>query len=69
MSSECNDILTELESWYARENGEYLLAKTRLALQELLDTTTPFSEWESAINSALNPFGASVAVGVRRGGC
>ena len=37
--SECIDILTELESWYARENGEYLLAKTREALQELLDTS------------------------------
>jgi SAM-dependent methyltransferase len=39
MSSECIDILAELESWYASENGEYLLENTREALQGLLDTS------------------------------
>ena len=33
-----------------------------VTLQELLDTVSPFSEWQSGINSALNPFGASVTV-------
>jgi len=39
MNSECIDILTELESWYARENGQYLLQTTRAALREVLDTS------------------------------
>ena len=39
METECSDILTELESWYARENGQYLLEMTRRAVQELLDTS------------------------------
>ena len=34
---ECNEILTQLESWYARDNGRYLLHSTRRALQESLD--------------------------------
>ena len=38
MDSECSDIFTELESWYARENGRYLLDTTRNALTPLLDT-------------------------------
>ncbi|RLA50983.1 MAG: class I SAM-dependent methyltransferase [Gammaproteobacteria bacterium] len=39
MNSECTDILAELESWYARENGQYLLEMTRVAMQDLLDTS------------------------------
>ena len=39
MNSECIDILTELESWYARDNGKYLLQTTRAALREVLDTS------------------------------
>jgi hypothetical protein len=39
MNNECSDILTELESWYARENGQYLLQSTRTALQAKLDTS------------------------------
>ncbi len=39
MRAECSDISTELESWYATDNGLYLLAQTRLAIQHLLDTT------------------------------
>ncbi len=35
---ECIDILTELESWYARDNGQYLLACTRKSVEETLDT-------------------------------
>ncbi|MEZ5573172.1 MAG: class I SAM-dependent methyltransferase [Halioglobus sp.] len=32
------DILPLLESWYARENGQYLLESTRTAIQDSLDT-------------------------------
>ena len=39
MNSECTDILAELESWYARENGQYLLEMTRIAVRDLLDTS------------------------------
>lgn len=39
MNSECTDILAELESWYTRGNGQYLLETTRLAVQDLLDTS------------------------------
>lgn len=37
-TGECIDILTELESWYTRDNGQYLLATTREAVAEVLDT-------------------------------
>jgi SAM-dependent methyltransferase len=37
MQAECIDILTELESWYARENGQYLLQAAFDTAQELLD--------------------------------
>ncbi|MBP6723238.1 MAG: class I SAM-dependent methyltransferase, partial [Halioglobus sp.] len=30
--------MTELESWYAREHGQYLLASTRRAVDSALDT-------------------------------
>ena len=39
MKSECIDILAELESWYTRSNGQYLLEATRSAAQDLLDTS------------------------------
>lgn len=39
MSSEFSDILSELESWYSRESGRYLLDCTGEALQKRLDTT------------------------------
>lgn len=39
MKTECIDILTELESWYARDNGQYLLQTTRDVLQEQLATS------------------------------
>ena len=38
MRHDCNDVLTELESWYALNNGQYLLEATRRALQDALDT-------------------------------
>ena len=37
MQTECIDILTELESWYARENGQYLSQAAFETAQELLD--------------------------------
>jgi SAM-dependent methyltransferase len=39
MDSECSDILTELESWYGRESGHYLLQSTAAVVQGLLDTS------------------------------
>lgn len=38
MQTECSDILSELESWYASPGGEYLLETTRAAVQGVLDT-------------------------------
>jgi SAM-dependent methyltransferase len=39
MQAECIDILTELESWFARGNGDYLLGETRRALKDSLSTS------------------------------
>lgn len=39
MNAQCSDNLTQLESWYARENGRYLLDRTREATRRLLDTS------------------------------
>ena len=39
MNAQFSDILTQLESWYARENGQYLLDCTREATARLLDTS------------------------------
>ncbi|CAA0119373.1 Uncharacterised protein [Halioglobus japonicus] len=39
MQRDCNEILTQLECWYARQNGQYLLEETRVAIQTLLDTS------------------------------
>ena len=38
MQVDCSDILQELESWYARDNGPYLFRATRAAALELIDT-------------------------------
>jgi len=38
MRHDCNDVLTELESWYALDNGQYLLDATRSAVQDALET-------------------------------
>ncbi|MEP4147817.1 MAG: methyltransferase domain-containing protein [Halioglobus sp.] len=37
MSAQFNDILTELETWYGTERGQYLLHQIRQALQPQLD--------------------------------
>ncbi len=39
MRVDCIDILSELESWYTRDNGQYLLEATRAAMQDQLDTS------------------------------
>ena len=39
MRRDCIDILTRLESWYAHDNGQYLLDEIRGAVQDLLDTS------------------------------
>jgi len=38
MKADCIDIREQLESWYARENGQYLLQETRALAQDFLDT-------------------------------
>ena len=38
MSKQFNEILTQLESWYCGDRGQYLLAQTRETLQPRLDT-------------------------------
>lgn len=39
MTHDCVDTLAELEHWYTRANGQYLLQATRTAMQDLLDTS------------------------------
>ena len=39
MQQDCVDILAELERWYARENGQYLMQAIRTAVQDALDTS------------------------------
>ena len=39
MRSDCIDFFAELESWYARDIGQYLLQATSSAIQDLLDTS------------------------------
>jgi SAM-dependent methyltransferase len=39
MQADGSDTLAALESWYARESGQYLLQATRNAMQDLLDTS------------------------------
>lgn len=38
MRTHCNDIYEQLESWYSRDNGQYLMEAARAATQDLLDT-------------------------------
>lgn len=38
MKRQCNDIFTQLESWYGNDRGQYVLAQTRALLQTRLDT-------------------------------
>lgn len=39
MQTHCNDIYQQLESWYSKENGQYLMGAARAATQDLLDTS------------------------------
>lgn len=39
MQRDCNEILTQLECWYARQSGQYLLEETHVAVRALLDTS------------------------------
>jgi SAM-dependent methyltransferase len=38
MKTERSDILSELEAWYARKNGQYLVEELRQTLESTLDT-------------------------------
>jgi SAM-dependent methyltransferase len=46
------DILTELEHWYALENGQYLLQATRDAVQDLIDTTFGYHILQLGVSGA-----------------
>ena len=59
MNSECSDILTELESWYARENGVYLLHNVRQALEKVLDTSFGYHLLQLGLTSGQPLFEAS----------
>ncbi|MDG2047363.1 MAG: class I SAM-dependent methyltransferase [Halioglobus sp.] len=39
MQTQCNDIYEQLETWYSRDNGQYLMSAARVATQDLLDTS------------------------------
>ena len=39
MQMHCNDIYEQLESWYSKDNGQYLMGAARAATQDLLDTS------------------------------
>jgi SAM-dependent methyltransferase len=52
MNSEFSDILTELESWYERDNGRYLLKCTGQAMQGLLEKTFGYHILQMGITRA-----------------
>jgi len=47
-----SDILTELEHWYAGENGRYLLQATRDATREILDTAFGYHLLQLGVHGA-----------------
>ena len=59
MSAECSDILNELESWYARDSGQYLIESTRGAVAELLDTLFGYHVLQLGMTRGHPLFGAS----------
>lgn len=52
MQVDCIDIFSELESWYARDNGQYLFEATRAAMQDQLDTSFGYHILQLGISGA-----------------
>ncbi len=46
------DALAELERWYTRANGQYLLQATRAAMQDLLDTSFGYHILQLGVSGA-----------------
>ncbi len=59
MKTEFTDISTELESWYAREHGQYLLTAIRKALTDILDTAFGYHLLQLGITHTHPLFAAS----------
>ena len=59
MTGETIDILTELETWYARPNGQHLLSGTREALGTLLDTAFGYHLLQIGCSRGHSLFGSS----------
>jgi len=51
MQSESIDILTQLESWYAQENGQYILDASHKAVSRLLETAFGYHVLQLGIGS------------------
>ena len=52
MRTDCIDILTQLESWYARDAGQYLLESTRSTIAGLLETTFGYHILQLGVSGA-----------------
>lgn len=57
--AECSEISRELESWYLRENGRYLLAESRARLQPKLDTAFGYHCAQLSFARGLDLLGSS----------
>jgi ubiquinone/menaquinone biosynthesis C-methylase UbiE len=55
MLTDCIDISTQLESWYARQSGQYLLQSTRTAVQEMLDTSFGYHILQLGVSGGDHP--------------
>lgn len=52
MQSDCIDIMAELEAWYARDAGQYLLDATRSTVQNLLETSFGYHILQLGVSGA-----------------
>ncbi len=59
MRMKCIDIIAELESWYARENGQYLLRAMGQVLQGKLDTSFGYHILQLGVTRGHPLFGGS----------
>ena len=59
MSSESPNISSQLESWYQRKNGGYLLASLRQALQPILDISFGYHILQMGVATGYQLYGQS----------
>jgi len=59
MQAECSDILAELESWYARDGGNYLLEQANDAAREMLATSFGYHILQLGVTGSTPLFEAS----------